>query len=319
VGFANNPIYYSDPSGLNPGGPDEDGGRKTKDQQSTECNGATYQLGDITDGSWELDEVVVASTTCDADGAVIADVGDVTYNNPDPGTDDHSSSYEEIPPDNSTARKATDELQGKTNSELQSIMWWEIKLLGDKDVYQSVKTRFEENTGLKNVVNVPISEFPNGPSWNSLINNIRTGLSNQLAQTNGDITKVWLNAYINPINFGGKPNMLFDPSYASVLGDTRQIEIICHNVTYVKVIPSSDPSTNPNLSFTYTADIEIVVLDRFGVSESDVYDDNAATEFPGGRRTLAAYWVLQHQRGYQSFINEFHFRLNITGIHFGSY
>jgi len=47
--------------------------------------------------------------------------------------------------------------------------------------------------------------------------------------------------------------------------------------------------------------LEFVLKDWFGVDEEDVYKSSVATQL--GREALAAFWILQHQRGYKPFIN----------------
>jgi hypothetical protein len=52
--------------------------------------------------------------------------------------------------------------------------------------------------------------------------------------------------------------------------------------------------------------------DWFGVDEEDVYKNEPSTQM--GREYLAAFWVLQHQRGYRPFINIITYEEEITVI-----
>jgi len=47
--------------------------------------------------------------------------------------------------------------------------------------------------------------------------------------------------------------------------------------------------------------LEFVLKDWFGVDERDVYNNSIAAQW--SRESLAAFWVLQHRRGYKPFIN----------------
>jgi hypothetical protein len=52
--------------------------------------------------------------------------------------------------------------------------------------------------------------------------------------------------------------------------------------------------------------------DWFGVDEEDVYKNEYSTQY--GRESLAAFWVLQHQRGYRPFINIITYEEEITVV-----
>ncbi|MDR3338719.1 MAG: hypothetical protein LBT25_01265 [Candidatus Symbiothrix sp.] len=55
-----------------------------------------------------------------------------------------------------------------------------------------------------------------------------------------------------------------------------------------------------------------VLKDWFGVDEEDVYKNESSTQM--GRESLAAFWVLQHQRGYRPFINIITYEEEITVV-----
>ena len=52
--------------------------------------------------------------------------------------------------------------------------------------------------------------------------------------------------------------------------------------------------------------LEFVIKDWFGVDEEDIYKNSLATQI--GREYLAAFWVLQHRRDYQPFINVIYYK-----------
>ena len=87
----------------------------------------------------------------------------------------------------------------------------------------------------------------------------------------GGIQEVELKGYLSKVKHAGKGD------YFTKFGD------ILHDPTVLEVR------------------LEFVLKDWFGVDEEDVYKNSIATKL--GRDYLAAFWILQHRRGYQPFIN----------------
>ena len=87
----------------------------------------------------------------------------------------------------------------------------------------------------------------------------------------GGIQEVELKGYLSQIKHAGKGDQ-FD-KFGNVFHDSTILEIR----------------------------FEFIIKDWFGVDEEDVYKNSYATKLI--RDSLAAFWVLQHQRGYRPFIN----------------
>ncbi|MDR3338721.1 MAG: hypothetical protein LBT25_01275 [Candidatus Symbiothrix sp.] len=66
------------------------------------------------------------------------------------------------------------------------------------------------------------------------------------------------------------------------------------------------PKTTLEIRLSFT------LKDWFGVDEEDVYKNESSTQM--GRESLAAFWVLQHQRGYRPFINIITYEEEITVV-----
>jgi hypothetical protein len=63
---------------------------------------------------------------------------------------------------------------------------------------------------------------------------------------------------------------------------------------------------------TLVIKLYFTLKDWFGVDEEDVYKNAHSTQM--GRESLAAFWILQHQRGYRPFINVITYEEEITVV-----
>jgi hypothetical protein len=95
----------------------------------------------------------------------------------------------------------------------------------------------------------------------------------------------------------------FNPSMAIVMGGVAEAR-----VRTAKVQQNNGVMLDIFNNKEYTITIEIILRDWFGMDENDFAENNwynnpgKAFVTWGGREALTAFWILQHQRGYPSFI-----------------
>jgi len=167
-----------------------------------------------------------------------------------------------------------------------------------KPYSQEVIKYFAKNEGDIWHTVVSPSDNPIGDEWAMLKNGIRDGIFEEYIKKGQPLEQFDISTYINPPDF----NYLNNGAFTALIGKSNQVDVILRNIDIVK---------NANGNVEFTAEVEIIIKDWFGVSEGDFtkYDFASAA----AKKALTSFWILQHQRGYKPFINQFHFKETIHG------
>lgn len=142
------------------------------------------------------------------------------------------------------------------------------------------------------------ADNPIGDEWAVLKNGIREGIFEEYIKKQQPLEQFDISQYISPPDF----NFLNNSNYTKLIGKSNQVDVILTNIEVVR-------SANGDVEFT--ANVEIIIKDWFGVSEGDFTNNDFASLF--GKKSLTCFWILRHQRGYKPFVNQFHFKEKING------
>ena len=144
--------------------------------------------------------------------------------------------------------------------------------------------RFREGSG-KTLEHKEWTEWPNRKTTHidDLLGAIKDKI--YLAYRNGFVQDITLEIENNMIDFSNSRTL----QEWIAFGGIQELEL----KGYLSKVKQESKPTIPEVRF------EFIIKDRFGVDEEDVYKDSKATHL--GREALAAFRVLQHQRGFKPF------------------
>ena len=184
-------------------------------------------------------------------------------------------------------------LQNLNNDDLITVLFENLKTFtkyGD-----TLKQHFRNNTG--DDLFHHLDNWPDGytTNKNNLVKALRdTIISAYKLKTVLDVTNI-IKQKENLINFSNAKILMLGE--AAIFGGIQEVGIkgfLKNERIGIKMIGK------PVKSFI-EVELRFVLKDWFGVDEQDVYKNELSTQLD--REGLAAFWILQHQRGYRPFIN----------------
>jgi RHS repeat-associated protein len=182
-------------------------------------------------------------------------------------------------------------LENRSNESLLGLMF---SVFPNGEFSTELEARFRLNNGGE-FTHVNNNGLPYGTSFSKIQNSVKEGIGQMLFQNQSmwDISKFIKYSYLQPFTD--------NPDYAIPIGGIQKVTVEVHSIKFV-ITPEA---LNANGSYTpascqFDANVTIIIWDIFGVDEDDFVNSDIATFFGGS--SLAAFWVLQHQRGYQPLI-----------------
>ncbi len=116
----------------------------------------------------------------------------------------------------------------------------------------------------------------------------------QMKLYNGDYSKIDISTIL-PTDYSGTSNLL-----SACPGGTQTIIIYLNSITIH--------------NNTYSAEISYELIDDFGVAQRDVKPHDWPADFwCSANKGLAAFWILQHQYGYNPLLNIYTINFKVTG------
>jgi hypothetical protein len=189
-------------------------------------------------------------------------------------------------------------LKDLSDEELLKIMFLPFKLFA-KDYFDKLEKQFTDNTGATREWDT-WTEWPNRKTTHldQLLAALKSKI--QIAYSSGSVQDVTPEIQANWIDFSS----IWTMPERMAFGGVQEVELKGY-LSKVKQVGKGDyfdKSGKVHHEATILeVRLEFVIKDWFGVDEEDVYKNTIATQLV--RDSLAAFWILQHQRGYKPFIN----------------
>lgn len=178
--------------------------------------------------------------------------------------------------------------------------------IADSYLKDKISSHFRGRTGREITVPMPNSFWRNTIlfSKSNFIVDVNNAVKNALniSLQSGDVLDVDVSTILNNHNLNFRTSFS-NTSMFMVMGGVGEIQI-----------RTLDSNENKDILLNffnykeYVVNIEVVFRDWFGMDENDFAEDDWRNNFFKtlstllGREQLAAFWILQHQRGYPSFI-----------------
>jgi hypothetical protein len=208
-------------------------------------------------------------------------------------------------------------LANMTNEQLLYLMFRLFHLLnnagsiiyGKKDYVKKIEQRFRQKSGYDLEHNIEKWADGKNTKKDALIAAIKQKITKCYATKCFPID-VSQEMGRNFLDFSGA--LLSMPAEAAAFGGIQQINIDGTLLNEkIQVQEGTDGYGKFKVS-TFFLDIELkfVLKDWFGVDEDDIIKNETAAQV--GRESLAAFWVLQHQKGFRPFINIINYKENIS-------
>ncbi|GHT12146.1 hypothetical protein FACS189426_15080 [Bacteroidia bacterium] len=194
-------------------------------------------------------------------------------------------------------------LQELSNDELLEIMFFWFKVVGSvgflgPDYNDKLKRNFWDNKGI--TLEHTLESWPDrsGSNLNKLLDSLKGSI--MVAYRGGMTQDITTKLKDNLIDFSNTWKL----SYRAAFSGIQEVELKGY-LSKIKHKGKSDQFDKFGKVYHDATVLEVkldfIIKDWFGVDEEDVYKNEKSTQM--GRDALAAFWILQHQRGYQPFIN----------------
>ncbi|MEL7005350.1 MAG: hypothetical protein AAFN93_21845, partial [Bacteroidota bacterium] len=210
-------------------------------------------------------------------------------------------------------------LDSKSDAELFDIFeglitsWWLNRDL--TEVAEIYKDRFQNSTG-GDYFNAELSEYVRtNDHMKVTAKDFGKWLNDRLIETGGDINAIDPDAITDPARqFGIQYRAIFDS------GENRSgLKILMNDTEKLDVYTMDDFTFNP-ANNEWSGTFYFVVYDNFGLDNQDLIDFQGYYDILNGtgsplnfNRGFAAWWILQHRRGYVPFRTEVRTAFQLKG------
>jgi hypothetical protein len=199
------------------------------------------------------------------------------------------------------------ELVTLSDFELFDKMWGSGGLsIADSYLKDKISSHFRGRTGREITIPMPNSFWRNTIlfSKSNFIVDVNNAIKNALNATlqSSNVLDVDISNVLNNHNLNFRTSFT-NTSMFMVMGGVGEIQIRTVNSYENKDILLNYFNRNE-----YVVNIEVIFRDWFGMDENDFAEDDWGKNWKKalstwlGREQLAAFWILQHQRGYPSFV-----------------
>ena len=229
-----------------------------------------------------------------------------------PWTSEDAQSNRNLQPSSIFAKYIISSLTNKTTNELMNIAFRTVEISSYGD---DIRRRFVENTG--NTLKHRMREWYNFFSGKLvLIDAIKDRLKNQHSSFHFRSGTFDISSAIRN-NMPSFRISAYNLSEMIAIGGVQEVEITGRVINeHFPSISHNYYRGNINSPHSVKVHLKIIMKDWFGVDEDDFTNFRPAALVD--REGLAALWILQHQREFLPFINEFEHNLDFE-VSLGSY
>lgn len=170
-------------------------------------------------------------------------------------------------------------------------------LFQETDEVAKIMDHFKSNTG-EDLNSPGLAKLMTATTpYKNMTESVSNVFEKKMREAGGDYTKIKFDdkAGIRRPNFSYGDS----PTLKTIVGGTQQLDFMLKSITV-------DIENR-----TYSGILKLTLYDDFGVDEPDVTNPSIAALW--GQNALAAFWILQHQRGYKPFRTMFNFNIPVKG------